>query len=171
MSIDECVINDHPECLRPWLNIIPYFCGNSNLCMTRNETALHYAKLNVKNKYVAVGLVEDMESSLRLFENLLPDYFSNSTQFYESMKLELHEYSKTARKIGEQRGCSDQNLVGPGRSGHICSFDIFVPKFFSEPEPETMKILRDRLKNEIELYDYVQDLFYLKLASLSANEI
>ena len=34
-----------------------------------------------------------------------------------------------------------------------------------------MKILRDRLKNEIQLYEYVQDLFYLKLASLSAHEI
>ena len=52
--------------------------------MTRNETALHYAKLNIKNKYAAVGIVEDMESSLKLFEYVLPDYFSNSTKFYES---------------------------------------------------------------------------------------
>ena len=52
--------------------------------MTRNETALRYAKLNIKNKYAAVGLVEDMKSSLKLFEYVLPDYFSNSAQFYES---------------------------------------------------------------------------------------
>ena len=84
MSLDECVLKNHSECIHPWSNMIPYFCGHSNLCMTRNETALHYAKLNVRNKYAAVGLVEDMESSLRLFENVLPDYFSNSTQFYQS---------------------------------------------------------------------------------------
>ena len=84
MSIDECVMKNHKECLHPWSNLIPYFCGHSKLCMTRNETALHYAKLNIKNKYIAVGLVEDIESSLKLLEYVLPDYFMHSTKFYKS---------------------------------------------------------------------------------------
>ena len=34
-----------------------------------------------------------------------------------------------------------------------------------------MKILRNRLKNEVELYEFVKNLFYEKLKSFPANEI
>ena len=34
-----------------------------------------------------------------------------------------------------------------------------------------MKILRNRLKNEVELYEFVKNLFYEKLKSFAANEI
>ena len=138
MSIDECVSKNHTECLNPWSNLIPYFCGHSNLCMTRNETALHYAKLNVKNKYLAVGLVEDMESSLKLFEHVLPSYFSNSTQFYKSqgffMRLNRFEVrSNKSRKEWKQNFMNIQkqqrNWVSSFRSKQIqCKFSFWPPR-------------------------------------------
>ena len=103
MSIDECVMKNHTECLDPWSNLIPYFCGHSDLCMTRNETALLYAKLNIKNKYAAVGLVEDMKSSLKLFEYVLPDYFSKSTQFYESQGFVFYRFMSRSKPFNESR--------------------------------------------------------------------
>ena len=44
-----------------------------------------------------------------------------------------------------------------------CSLNI------SEPKAETMEILKNRLKNEIELYNFVKDLFYVKLKSFTAE--
>ena len=71
------------------------------------------------------------------------------------MKSELHEYSKTAKKSSK----------GEVKVTVKNSFSI------SEPKPETIKILRNRLKNEVELYEFVKDLFYEKLKSFAANEI
>ena len=42
-------------------------------------------------------------------------------------------------------------------------------KNISEPKAETIKILKNRLKNEIELYNFVKDLFYVKLKSFNAE--
>ena len=46
---------------------------------------------------------------------------------------------------------------------HNCAKNIL------EPKAETIKILKNRLKNEIELYNFVKDLFYLKLKSFTAK--
>ena len=44
-----------------------------------------------------------------------------------------------------------------------------VLMIFSDPKPETMEILKNRLKNEIELYNFVKDLFYDKLKYFTAK--
>ena len=46
---------------------------------------------------------------------------------------------------------------------HNCAKNIL------EPKAETIKILKNRLKNEIELYNFVKDLLYLKLKSFTAK--
>ena len=46
---------------------------------------------------------------------------------------------------------------------HNCAKNIL------EPKAETIKILKNRLKNEIELYNFVKDLFYVKLKSFTAK--
>ena len=134
MSIDECVSKNHTECLNPWSNLIPYFCGHSNLCMTRNETALHYAKLNVKNKYLAVGLVEDMESSLKLFEYVLPSYFSNSTQFYKSQGffMRLNRFEGRSNKSRKEWNQNFMNIQKQQRNW-VSSFRSKQINFLSGP--------------------------------------
>ena len=64
---------------------------------------------------------------------------------------------------------NQQHVLFYGR--HRMLLDTYVLIFILEPEPETMRILRGRLKNEIQLYNFVKDLFYLQLASLNANEM
>ena len=46
---------------------------------------------------------------------------------------------------------------------HNCAKNIL------EPKAETIKILKNRLRNEIELYNFVKDLFYVKLKSFTAE--
>ena len=45
----------------------------------------------------------------------------------------------------------------------------YYAKNISEPKAETMEILKNRLKNEIELYNFVKNLFYVKLKSFAAK--
>ena len=46
------------------------------------------------------------------------------------------------------------------------SFSVYI---ISDTKPETIKILKNRLKNEIDLYNFVKELFYVKLRSFTAK--
>ena len=82
MTFDECVLGNHSECLEEQaFRIIPYFCGQRDLCLTPSRQALELAKHNVIKHYSVVGLQEDLLHTFALWEQTSPNIFANLTLF------------------------------------------------------------------------------------------
>lgn len=77
-SVDECVANRRKECLMPYWQIVPYFCGQDKRCYERSQWATDEAKSNIEKYYLFVGTLEDLDSSLKLLQHLLPTFFSGA---------------------------------------------------------------------------------------------
>lgn len=69
----DCVQMEHEGCKHNLMT--KYFCGHSRNCSSGNRQALKIAKYNLKNKFLAVGLVENLTLSVQLFQQLVPAYF------------------------------------------------------------------------------------------------
>jgi len=83
-DIDECVRNRRSECLNPYWQVVPYFCGNDPGCSSRSQWSVDKAKSNIVKNYLFVGLTEEFEKSLYLLEVLAPQFFANATKVYKS---------------------------------------------------------------------------------------
>uniref|UniRef100_H2ZJG2 Sulfotransferase n=1 Tax=Ciona savignyi TaxID=51511 RepID=H2ZJG2_CIOSA len=98
-SIDECIQRRRQECIKPYWQVVPYFCGQDAGCMTRSQWAVEKAKQNIKKNYVFVGILEDLDNSLKIMEAILPSYFNDALHVYhnpenERMKHETHTRNK-----------------------------------------------------------------------------
>ncbi|XP_023345285.1 heparin sulfate O-sulfotransferase-like isoform X2 [Eurytemora carolleeae] len=82
-TFDECVERNQPDCdpKKLWMQI-PFFCGSSPHCWEPGSSwALEQAKQNLINKYLVVGVTEDLESFVTVLELLLPQYFAGGVQY------------------------------------------------------------------------------------------
>nr|XP_026690936.1 uronyl 2-sulfotransferase-like [Ciona intestinalis] len=87
MSISECVLSNHYECSTSKLwYIVPYFCGQDLMCKHPTPESLNRAKRHLIENYLAVGLLEDFESSLLVFEKLLPHHFKGAIQVWKDLQ-------------------------------------------------------------------------------------
>ena len=82
MTFDQCVLSNHSECLgKQAFEIIPYFCGQSDVCLTPSRQALELAKHNVIKHFSVVGLQDNLLHTFALLEQTSPDLFGNLTRF------------------------------------------------------------------------------------------
>jgi len=123
------------DCKKVYSDMIPFFCGSHQWCRKRDAAALEQAKSNIEKYYSAVGVLEDMESSLKLFEKALPGFFGGALEFYEEDGEHLRKISKTASKDDDE-------------------------------ETEVKEYLREKLGNEVELYNFVVKRMKTKLGNL-----
>ena len=65
LTVDECVAEERTECSKPYSNLIPFFCGSSEVCRSRNDKALEIAKRNVFERYAIVGIMEDFPNTMK----------------------------------------------------------------------------------------------------------
>ena len=95
MSINECISSGHPECDQPIFKYIPYLCGNTDLCRAlqidergkgheRWKKAAESAKRNVLKSYFVIGILEQFEDTLTLFEKLMPKYFTGIKEIWKT---------------------------------------------------------------------------------------
>ena len=71
---------------------IPYFCGSSSECLTLgSREALELAKYNIENKFVTVGLLENLDVTHQVLECLMPDQMQGLAR--EHASLDLHQHS------------------------------------------------------------------------------
>ena len=66
--------------------IVPYFCGHEIFCRSlKNKDAIQLAKDNILRHFSVVGILEELETSLEVFENFLPRVFNGVTKLYERL--------------------------------------------------------------------------------------
>ncbi|XP_078619841.1 uronyl 2-sulfotransferase-like isoform X2 [Branchiostoma floridae x Branchiostoma japonicum] len=151
-SFDACVLEEQVECTRGLHYIIPFFCGQRPGCriadpeppggadvfLYTSETsrdpsrwALERAKDNVLDKFLVVGILEEFNDTLRVFEHLLPNFFKGAMSVWENPPQwvsQLYNTSKTVKK--------------------------------PQPSPFIRDKMRRRMKLEYEFYYFVRDIFH-----------
>ncbi|XP_077988095.1 uronyl 2-sulfotransferase-like [Glandiceps talaboti] len=85
ITFEECVIQTLDECKPGKMTLIPFFCGQSEMCHEESEWALETAKRNVVENYVFVGLLEHLHRSLRIWQYLMPAFFRSAPQAYDNI--------------------------------------------------------------------------------------
>jgi len=91
-SLDDCVLNRQKECLQPDFGYFEWLCGNAEVCKNLSESpslenkarALGYVKNIVLNGYFAIGLLEEFEKTLKLFEKTMPVIFRGASALFSS---------------------------------------------------------------------------------------
>ncbi|XP_076825649.1 uronyl 2-sulfotransferase-like [Clavelina lepadiformis] len=99
MNINDCIIKNHLECSTKQLwYIVPYFCGQDEMCQHPSNESLQQAIANVERHYLFVGILEDFKGTLQVFERLLPGYFAGGTEIAMRLQNRSHEKTKTLKK-------------------------------------------------------------------------
>ncbi|XP_022094824.1 uronyl 2-sulfotransferase-like [Acanthaster planci] len=128
-SVTECIIKGYKECVRSGsFYIIPFFCGQRKECRRPSQWALDEAKLNVEKHFVVVGILEDLESSFRVLEKALPQFFTGA------VKLLLEPDDKQALKNAST-----------------------TTKYKEKPSKEAAAIMKKLMYYEYEFYKFVKD--------------
>lgn len=92
-TIDQCVEQNNPQCIDITWKYIEFFCGNTFPCQSRGvpestlQQGLEKAMHNVEKNFFVVGVLEQFDDTLHLFEKLLPRYFNGATEVYHSDKI------------------------------------------------------------------------------------
>lgn len=77
-SLLECTMRRHNGCAHNWLT--KYFCGHDEVCLD-GPKALPRAKHNMRSNFAAVGLLEDIDLTLKVFCRVLPGFFAGGGDF------------------------------------------------------------------------------------------
>jgi len=108
MGLEECVMNEAHECSEAGSNqaFLEYICGSDKLwpeCGNisnpkSRERALERAKKHVLNEYLAIGILEDIENTLTLFERMVPTVFHGAPAVYRAIGETITNQTSTAKK-------------------------------------------------------------------------
>ena len=107
VTLADCIKKQLTGCKTIYSDIIPYFCGNDVWCRKRNSRALEAAKNNIESSFMAVGILEDLPNSLKLFEYTLPTFFKGLGYLYRKNSQKLSSNTKTSGKLEESEKLKD----------------------------------------------------------------
>ncbi|XP_077981924.1 uronyl 2-sulfotransferase-like [Glandiceps talaboti] len=83
-TFDECVLQDNDSCKNNEIfRIIPYFCGQDKECGNATKWSLEKAKENVEKYFFVVGLTEEYEETIKLFEKMMPKFFDGALEIFK----------------------------------------------------------------------------------------
>ncbi|XP_077994566.1 uronyl 2-sulfotransferase-like [Glandiceps talaboti] len=101
LTFDECVVKEYEECsTNNTFRIIPYFCGQEEICRVPSRGALETAMRHVINDYVFIGILEDFNNTLLVLENVIPQFFGGAMDAYKSVleKGDVQSFKSVSRK-------------------------------------------------------------------------
>ncbi|XP_041478243.1 uronyl 2-sulfotransferase-like isoform X2 [Lytechinus variegatus] len=124
MSIETCIVDRRDACTQPRYPQI--FCGFDKRCGKDLKWALDQAKSNIDKYYTYIGITEDYEASLKVFEHVLPDLYNGTTKVYKSLLQEENN------RVVETKTKNKQPL-----------------------SPELTDTVKELLAIDYELYDYI----------------
>ncbi|KAK5979977.1 Heparin sulfate O-sulfotransferase [Trichostrongylus colubriformis] len=107
-TFDECVARGGRDCdmKQMWLQI-PYFCGHHHFCtVVGSRLALDQAKKNLIDKYLLVGVSEQIRDFIALLERLVPRFFKGALEHFDGLSENRAHLRNTKRKYPP----SDQTL-------------------------------------------------------------
>ncbi|XP_046746625.1 heparan sulfate 2-O-sulfotransferase pipe-like [Diprion similis] len=92
-DFDSCVLEGDSECryiegdiqdgISDHRRQTLFFCGSHEECLPFNTVgALERAKLTVEKNYAVVGILEDLNTTLTVFENYIPRFFRGALNIY-----------------------------------------------------------------------------------------
>ncbi|ODM97953.1 Heparan sulfate 2-O-sulfotransferase pipe [Orchesella cincta] len=114
-DFESCVLNGDRECM-----FIPgeyhdgvgdhrrqtmFFCGHDEKCVEFNgEWAMQKAKRNVEKHYAVVGVLEEMDITLKVLENYIPRFFAGASHVYHDNLSSMVKINKNMYKppVSEQ---------------------------------------------------------------------
>ncbi|XP_061744743.1 heparan sulfate 2-O-sulfotransferase 1-like [Nerophis ophidion] len=85
-TFDECVASGGSDCApeKLWLQI-PFFCGHHSECWNvGSRWALEQAKYNLVERYLLVGVTEELEDFIMILEATLPRFFKGASALYKT---------------------------------------------------------------------------------------
>jgi hypothetical protein len=96
----------------PYINkMVHFFCGDAEECADlTSEGALAIAKMHAREKYLAVGILERLTDSLRLFEATVPSLLGGLYGAYAQQTVKNRRQRVTVNAGGnaaEDRGASE----------------------------------------------------------------
>ncbi|XGW35771.1 hypothetical protein V3C99_019170 [Haemonchus contortus] len=100
-TFDECVVRGGRDCdmKQMWLQI-PYFCGHHHFCSVAGSMiALEQAKKNLIEKYLLVGVSEQIRDFIALLERLVPHFFKGALEHFDGLDANRAHLRNTKRKF------------------------------------------------------------------------
>ena len=105
-----CLRHQHEGCTHNLLT--KYFCGHAKWCNTGNQQALQTAKENLRTGFAVVGIMEEMELSMRLVRHLLPQFFCPNTARRISLPRALNRNENmVSPSVEERQAVKEANLA------------------------------------------------------------
>lgn len=119
-TVDECIKLKKPECVNPTYKYIQYICGNHPGCKTNDvtdamkEKATVMAKSQAMRSFFAIGVLEQFEDTLKMFETILPNFYFGVSQIWKSDSLQT---KRNMTKTSNRRDLSNDGrkfmMMGP----------------------------------------------------------
>lgn len=94
MSVDECVLGRHRACTSVTWKYLEFLCGNQYPCHSRGVSAstiskgVEKSKYNLLNNFHVVGILEQFDDTLNLFEKMMPRIFKNVQEAWHSDRVQ-----------------------------------------------------------------------------------
>jgi len=105
MIIDECVMQKAQQCVSvPW-KYLEFLCGNQYPCHSRGvsestvKKAVEKSKFNVLSNFYVIGILEQFDDTLNLFEKMLPEIFTGVQAVWHSPRLQ--DKRKSTKSVGQ----------------------------------------------------------------------
>ena len=96
-DINECVMKEVGICQTDFMFYIGmYFCGFDKVCESRTPGRVELAKKHIDENYAVIGLLEEFEKTLKLFQRMLPEYFLGALSDYK-------KFSHTKKRMASHR--------------------------------------------------------------------
>lgn len=102
-TVDECIKAKSSECVSPSYKYVQYICGNHPSCRTNDvtedmkEKATTMAKIQAMRTFFVIGILEQFEDTLKVFETILPSYYSGVLDIWQSDTLQSKRNSTKTR--------------------------------------------------------------------------
>ena len=149
------------------INFLIWICGNGHQCSKVNKAneksftendikiAYQYAKKLVIEEYFLIGLLEEFEKSLKLFEFLLPDIFKGASYLYAHTK--YNKKKRRRRDLSPKSPTSSKTLIKINRMTTNKKIPI---------SNETRSILEEgSFKYDMDLYKFIEWKFFEQYGS------
>ncbi|XP_076066069.1 heparan sulfate 2-O-sulfotransferase 1-like [Oratosquilla oratoria] len=104
-TLESCILEDDPECdfkngTRDFTTAIPFLCGQIPECVEFGNTwALQRSKYQLEYEYAAVGILEDWNATLTVFDHYLPLFFQGAPEVYWGSEFDEQFLNKRPKKI------------------------------------------------------------------------